>query len=94
MTEEDKLKTRIAAANEAESFLNHRLYTNAKIAIRAELVRQFEKTNYTQSDERDEIWRKMQSLDWIERTMSKVVRDGKVAEKTLLEKIKSKFTGE
>lgn len=88
---DDKLKDRMAAGNEAEAFLNHKLYTNSKLQIRAELVRQFEKTTFKQTEERDEIWRKMQALDWIERTMTKVVRDGKVAEKTLLEKIKDKF---
>ena len=91
MSEQD-LKGVVSDGIDAEKFLNNQQYVKAKLIVRAELFRQFEATKFKESDERDEIWRKIQSLEWIERSMNKVVRDGKLAEKTLLERIKEKIS--
>ncbi len=93
MSDESKLKEIIATGKDADSWLNHAQYRHAITLVKAELLSQFEKTKYKESDDREEIWRKLQALNGIVSRIERLVRDGKTAEKSLLEKIKEKITG-
>ena len=92
MSSEDKLKEMIAAGKDAEQWLNHPLYRQVIVMIKAELLEAFEKTKFKDSAERDEIWRKLQSLNSITSRMERFVRDGEQASRSLLQLIRDKFT--
>lgn len=85
---DDQLKENVALGSEADTFLSSAAFQNAKTQIRASLFNEFCNTKFKDSDERDEIWRKLQSLEFIENSIERVVRDGKLAHKTLLQRIK------
>lgn len=93
MTDESRLKDQIAQGQDADQWLNHPLYRHVITMIKAELLEAFEKTKFKESDERDEIWRKLQSLNSITSRIERIVRDGHSAERTLLQKIRDKFQG-
>lgn len=73
----------------ARDILNNPIYREAFIAIRAQLFGQFEQTKFRQSDERDEAWRKLQAINFIEGYLSRVMQTGKLAEMTLKERVKN-----
>lgn len=87
MSDED-LKEKVAEGKNADDFVSNPRYQKAKVMIRADLFNQFESTKSPDSGDRDEIWRKLQSLKFIENSLERAIRDGKIAEKTLGEKIK------
>lgn len=91
MDEEIKLKKIISKGKGADEWLNHPTYRHVLTLIKADLLSQFEKTKFNDTDDREEIWRKIQSLNAISNRMQRIIRDGEVANKTLLERIKSKF---
>ena len=93
MTEELKLKEVIATGKGADEWLNHPQFRHVVTLIKAELVSQFESTKFKDTAERDEIWRKLQSLNGIVNRMERLIRDGKTAEKTWLERFKDKIRG-
>ena len=88
---DDQLKDVMTDGQNSQSFLDNQAYRKAKLIVRAELVRQFEKTKTNQSHIRDEIWRKLQALEYIERALNMAAQKGRIAEKTLLERIKNNF---
>lgn len=88
--EKERLEQSIKRGRLAESVLENPIYKEAMIAIRGELLAQFERTRYRDSDDRDEIWRKYQTVDWVEARLSRVMKHGVVAEKTLLQMAKEK----
>ena len=57
-------------------------YVQAITAIRASLFEKFSATNFSQSQERDEVWRKMQVVDWLERELADTMKNGRVAQET------------
>lgn len=91
MTDEARLKEQIAQGQDADQWLNHTLYRHVITLIKAELLEAFEKTKFKDSAERDEIWRKLQSLNSITQRMERMVRDGEQANRTLLQVIRDKF---
>ncbi len=91
MKDETRLKEIIAAGKDADQWLNHPQYRHVVTLIKAELLEAFEKTKFKDSAERDEIWRKLQSLNSITQRMERMVRDGEQANRTLLQVIRDKF---
>ncbi len=89
---DEKLKGKVAEGLNADAILNNPLTQKALTNIRANLYRQFRKTKFKQQEERDEIWRKEQAVNWFESVFEKTVRDGEIARKTLLQRIKDKVT--
>lgn len=71
---------------QAQEVLDNPIYQEAYTALRADLFEKFQSTKFRQHEERDEIWRKLQVVDFIENYMRKTMVDGKVAEKTLMQK--------
>lgn len=90
--DEERLKEIIANGKEASSWLNHPAFKHVICLRKAELISAFEKTKFDQQNERDEIWRKIQCLNSITQDFERIIRDASGAEKTLLEKIKNKFS--
>jgi hypothetical protein len=75
--------------------LNEKLQAEkAFTQLKADLMLKFESTSFKEDDERREIWRKMQTIAWFERTLNEIVVNGKIAEQELkgFAKIKQKFT--
>lgn len=91
MKDEAQLKEAIAAGKDADQWLNHPTYKHVLTLIKAELLGAFEQTKFKDVDDREEIWRKLQSINSITQRMERIVRDGAQAERTLLQKIRDKF---
>lgn len=85
MTNDEKEAERGRYAREV---LDNCVYKEAYVMLRAKLFEEFQKTKFKDSAERDEIWRKLQVVDYIENYMVKVMQSGKIAEETLLQKTK------
>lgn len=92
MKDEDKLRSIIASGKDANQWLMHPQYRHVITLIKAELLDEFERTKFKDTNERDEIWRKIQSLNAIIKRMERMVRDGEHAEATLLQKIRERFS--
>lgn len=84
-----QLEQEIADAAEAERFLSHPKFSQAMTAIRADLFNKFSRTKSGESEERDELWRKMQMADWFESYFVRIVQTGNMAEKTLAQQFKT-----
>lgn len=91
---DEKLKELIRDGQEAERVINSPAYKKAYVLIKSDLLSKFESTRYDERNDRDEIWRKIQTLNWLEQEMQRIMRDGEVANKTLLQRIKDKFTAQ
>lgn len=86
------LRRDIAEGNKARDFLNNKVYNDQREAIEKEMFLAFRRTKTNQSEERDEIWRKMQAMDWLHNRLSRVDSDGKRAA-SILEKMIKAFKG-
>lgn len=91
MNDEDKLKDIIAKGKDADKWLNHPQFRHVITLRKAQLITAFEKTKFKDSEEREEIWRKVQALNSVVNEFERIIRDAKQAEMTLLQKVKSKF---
>lgn len=61
--------------------LKEKLQANASfIQMKAELVLKFEGTGYKDDDDRREVWRKLQTVAWLEQCLNNIVDNGKIAE--------------
>ena len=83
MTKEEKAHLEGTRGNKAAEILNSELYQEAVTAIKGELYHALESTNFKETDERDEIWRKLQTLRWFEKYFQQVLETGKLGRKTL-----------
>lgn len=72
----------------AKQVLENELYKEAFAKLREQLIQGFEQTNFKQSDERDEIWRKLQSANFVQDYLEEVMETGKIARETLAQKAK------
>ena len=91
MSDEETLKAALAKGVDADKFLSDPAFQNAVTQIKADLFNKFRKTKFKDRKERDEIWRQMNSLDSILNKIERVVRDGEIAQKSLLGRIKDKL---
>ena len=67
----------------------------AFIQMKAELMLKFESTGYKDDDDRREVWRKLQTVAWLEQSLTEIVNNGKIAEVELsrFAQFKRKITG-
>lgn len=86
--EELRLEQQVSRGLNAEAILNNPEFKRAFTAIRGELILQFERTKFKEEAERTEIWRKMQTVDWFEGIIVKIMTNGEVARKTLAQRVK------
>ena len=75
----------------AKQVLDNPLFRETITIMRAELYESFAKTKFNQKDERDEIGRKQQVVEWFEGRLKRVMQGGQMAEKTLLQRAKEKI---
>jgi hypothetical protein len=92
VSDEIKLKEKISRGQQADQWLNHPLFRSAITEIKADLFSTFEKSKFKDTDDREEIWRKIQSLNAIVARMERHIRDGDNAHKTLLQRLKEKIS--
>jgi len=88
-----KDRQELVRGQQANDVLNNPIYQEAFVMIRASLMQQFEKTKFKQIDERNEIWRKMQTVEWVEKHLKQVMQSGTVAEATLAQRGKQFIKG-
>ena len=74
MTHEEEVRR----GQEAALVLNSPLYQEAFMVMKARMLEEFQKTGFSQSEERDEIWRMMKCLDGLERQLEAVMTTGKL----------------
>ena len=65
------------------------------LEMRTELMESFVSSRFEESEVRTEAWRKMQTIAWLERCLTDITNNGKIAEVELkgFAKLKQKFTG-
>lgn len=90
---EMKDRQELVRGQQADDVLNNPIYQEAFVMIRARLVEEFSKTKFKQADERDEIWRKMQTVDWVEQHFKNVMQSGRVAKATIAQRGKQFIKG-
>ncbi len=66
-------------AASAESLLNNQAYKQAIIAIEAKVLTDFKKTKFFQKRHREECWRKLQTIDWLKKSLESMVQAGAYA---------------
>lgn len=76
-------------ANEAQQLLDNRMLKEALTAIRADCFEKFQKTKFKENAERDELWRKLQTIDWFETHLTRIVTTGKMQGDTFGDKVRS-----
>lgn len=70
----------VIRGNEAAIVINNPVYKEAIMALRGQMMEEFSKTTYEQSNARDEIWRTMKVLDAIESKLKYVMTTGRIAQ--------------
>ena len=83
MNQTEQAEKEIQRGELARQILESELYREAMIAIRGELMVQFEKTTFKDTNSRDEIWRQMQTVNWFETYFKQVLETGKLGRQTL-----------
>ena len=73
----------INRAEMARQVTSNPLYQEAFTVYKAQLLDVFQKTNFKQSEERDEVWRKMQTVNHIEDYLAEAMETGVMAQHTL-----------
>jgi len=62
----------------AEQVINNPVYNQAFNAIRASIYANIEDTKFNQNDERDECWRKLQTLNSLQKQIESAMRTAKL----------------
>lgn len=92
--QEKKLLEAYEDGRNAYSYQEKMIAEQAFIQMKADLMFRFENTGFKEDDERREVWRKLQTIAWLEQSLTEIVNNGKMAEKELkgFAKFKQKFT--
>lgn len=83
MSEEKKLSDEYVSGITAYTLQEKLLLEKSFIQIKADLMISFEKTGFRDDEERREVWRKMQTVAWLEQSLTDIVNNGKIAEQEL-----------
>ncbi len=78
-----KAKENIRRGDLAKQVLDNPIYQEAFMLLRAQLVEQFTNTKFRQKDEREEIWRRMQTIEWVQRHFEQVMQTGKLEKESV-----------
>lgn len=89
----DKDRAELIRGNQAAEVLNNPIYQEAFVAIRAQLMGEFQSTKFRQSKQRDEVWRQMQTVEKMQKHLEKVMRSGRISEATIAERGKKLVRG-
>lgn len=83
MNQQEKASKEMQRGEDARQILDSPLYQEALIAIRGELMHKFEQTKFKQGEEREEIWRQIQTVKRFESYFQQVLETGKLGRQTL-----------
>lgn len=72
----------------ARQVLENPTYKQAFQSYRDHLITLFKSTRFKDSEDRDEIWRKMQCVDVVEEDLRQMMETGQLARQSLLQKTK------
>jgi len=75
--------------NNVEKIINNPEYKTAFLTIKAHILNEFERLDYSKVDEILEAKRTLKNLNRLELHLNRVLTDGKIAEKSLAQKLKS-----
>ena len=81
--QEQAARAQLSRASLAQQVLSNSIYMESFNLIKAKFMDDFTKTSFKQSAERDELWRKMQTIEAVESYIIDVMETGKIAEDTL-----------
>ena len=85
--EQIELQQDVERMNNVERLINNPEYNKLFLILKAHIVSEFGKLNYKKVDDMQEANRKLKTLDSIESHFNRILNDGKVAEKTLFQKL-------
>lgn len=89
MRNDSELQNDIDRMKNVENVINNPEYKKAFLILKAHIITEFEKLNYKKTDDMQEANRQLKTLDRIESHFNRILNDGKVAKKTLADKLKS-----
>lgn len=91
MRSETELNADIEKKQQVESLLNNPQYQSMFLILKAHTIESFGKLKFDEVEEMKECQRVLKTLDRIETHFNRILKNGKVAEETLLTKLKGKF---
>tara|TARA_R110000772_G_scaffold125112_2_gene231777 strand:- start:3229 stop:3510 length:282 start_codon:yes stop_codon:yes gene_type:complete len=86
---DSELQSDIDRMKRVENVINNPEYKMAFLILKAHIITEFEKLNYSKVDDMQEANRQLKTLDRIESHFNRILNDGKIAKKTLADKLKS-----
>ena len=88
MRKDSELQSDIDRMQNVKAVLNNPEYQKAFLILKAHVITEFEKLNYSQVEDMKEANRTLKNLDRIESSFNRILNDGKVAKDTLAKKLK------
>lgn len=86
------LEDDVQRKNEASQLLNHPLMQEALLLVKQELYDAISTSNWQDKDAREEAYRQLKSGERFEAKLRSIIDNGKIAEKTLLERARGMFS--
>ncbi len=72
----------------ARQVTDNPVYQEAFTALKASLIDSFQNTKFKETAERDEVWRKMQTVNYVEGYLEEIMETGKLARITAADKLR------
>ena len=88
MRKDTELQSDIDRMQNVKAVLSNPEYQKAFLILKAHIIAEFEKLNYTKTDDMQEANRQLKTLDRIESQFNRILNDGKIAKDTLAKKLK------
>lgn len=88
MRKDSELQSDIDRMQNVKAVLNNPEYQKAFLILKAHVITEFEKLNYSKVDDMQEANRQLKTLDRLESHFNRILNDGKVAKDTLAKKLK------
>lgn len=88
MRKDNELQSDIDRMQNVKAVLSNPEYQKAFLILKAHVITEFGKLNYSQVEDMKEANRTLKNLDRIESSFNRILNDGKVAKDTLAKKLK------
>ena len=88
MRNDSELQADIDRMKNVENVINNPEYKKVFLILKAHIITEFEKLNYSKVDDMQEANRQLKTLDRIESQFNRILNDGKIAKDTLAKKLK------
>jgi O-phosphoseryl-tRNA(Cys) synthetase len=92
LTEEERLSVEISQEEQAKKIINNPLFQKVFVEYSGQLYNALKRTKWNESEEREEIYRQLKSLDTMEAKFTEALQTGKLArhQLTLMQKAAKK----